>query len=117
MYEGISIRGHAHQFGIDQPRPTNIKCDNLGGVQIANSEASMNRTRATAMRGVFMQECVERGMFKPTHVPGIDNTADILTPGASVYPQNLRRVRRHRTTFLRVPKSIAFSDGEAAPKT
>ena len=68
MYEGISIRGHAHQFGIDQPRPTNIKCDNLGGVQIANSEASMNRTRATAMRGVFMQECVERGMFKPTHV-------------------------------------------------
>ena len=38
MYEGISIRGHTHQFGIDQPRPTNIKCDNLGGVQIANSD-------------------------------------------------------------------------------
>ena len=41
----------------------------------------------------------------------------IKGPDASVYPQNLKKVRRHRTTFLRLPKSIAFSDGEAAPKT
>ena len=103
MYEGISIRGHAHQFGIDQPRPTNIKCDNLGGVQIANSEASMNRTRATAMRGVFMQECVERGMFKPTHVPGIDNTADILTKWL---PANEFRKHRNKLCNVRAQKKV-----------
>ena len=39
----------------------------------------MNNSRATAMRAVFCQECVEEGMFDPVHVSADKMTADVLT--------------------------------------
>ena len=103
MYEGISIRGHAAQFGIDQPRATKIRSDNSAGVQVARSAASMQRVRATAMRSVFMQECVERGMFDPVHFKGIDNTADVLTKWL---PANEYRKHRNKLCNVRAQKRV-----------
>ena len=103
MYEGIAIRGHASQFGIDQPRPTKIRSDNLAGVHVARSAASMQRVRATAMRGVFMQECVERGEFDPVHLKGIDNTADVLTKWL---PANEYRKHRNKLCNVRAQKRV-----------
>ena len=81
MYEGIVIRGHCKWTGVSITRPTKLENDNSGGVLIARDAASMHHSRATAMRAVFCQECVELGMFDPTHVPASAMTADIL--GAS----------------------------------
>ena len=44
----------------------------------------MHHSRATAMRAVFCQECVELGMFAPTHVPAASMTADVLTKWLSL---------------------------------
>ena len=79
MYEGIVIRGHFHWAGVKFSKPTRLENDNSGGVLIARDAASMHRSRATAMRAVFCQECVEQGMYDPVHVPSEVMTADILT--------------------------------------
>ena len=79
MYEGIPVRGYAMESGIPINEPTLLESDNQGGVCIGRNATSMNRARATAMRAVFMQECVERGWFDLKHKPGVDMTADVLT--------------------------------------
>ena len=65
MYEGICIRGHCKWFEMPISRPTRLESDNSGAVHIARDAASMHHSRATAMRAVFRQECVELGMFEP----------------------------------------------------
>jgi len=79
MYEGICVRGHCKWAGVPITRPTRLENDNSGGVNIARDAASMHHSRATAMRAVFCQECVELGMFEPKHVPAASMTADVLT--------------------------------------
>ena len=84
MYEGIVIRGHSKWSGVPFTKPTRLENDNSGGVMIARDAASMHHSRATAMRAVFCQECVELGMFDPTHVPAASMTADVLTKWLSL---------------------------------
>ena len=84
MYEGIVIRGHCKWSGVQFTAPTRLENDNSGGVLIARDSASMHHSRATAMRAVFCQECVELGMFSPTHVPAASMTADVLTKWLSL---------------------------------
>ena len=84
MYEGIVIRGHAKWSGVPFTKPTRLENDNSGGVMIARDAASMHHSRATAMRAVFCQECVELGMFDPTHVLAAFMTADLLTKWLSL---------------------------------
>ena len=84
MYEGIVIRGHCKWTCVSITRPTKLENDNSGGVLIARDAASMHHSCATAMRAVFCQECVELGMFDPTHVPASAMTADILTKWLSL---------------------------------
>ena len=84
MYEGIVIRGHCKWSGVQFKAPTRLENDNSGGVLIARDSASMHHSRATAMRAVFCQECVELGMFAPTHVPAASMTADVLTKWLSL---------------------------------
>ena len=79
MYEGIVIRGHLKWSGVGFTKPTRLENDNSGGVLIARDAASMHHSRATAMRAVFCQECVEQGMYEPVHVPAATMTADVLT--------------------------------------
>ena len=79
MYEGIVIRGHLMETGVVFTKPTRLENDNSGGVLVARDAASMHHSRATAMRAVFCQECVEQGMYDPVHVPAEKMTADILT--------------------------------------
>jgi hypothetical protein len=84
MYEGIVIRGHGKWSGVPFTKPTRLENDNSGGVMVARDAASMHHSRATAMRAVFCQECVELGMFDPTHVPAASMTADVLTKWLSL---------------------------------
>ena len=84
MYEGIVIRGHAKWSGVPFTKPTRLENDNSGGVMVARDAASMHHSRATAMRAVFCQECVELGMFDPKHVPASSMTADVLTKWLSL---------------------------------
>ena len=79
MYEGIVIRGHLKWSGVTFTKPTRLENDNSGGVLVARDAASMHHSRATAMRAVFCQECVEQGMYDPVHVPAETMTADVLT--------------------------------------
>lgn len=79
MYEGIVIRGHLKWSGVSFTKPTRLENDNSGGVLVVRDAASMHHSRATAMRAVFCQECVEQGMYDPVHVPADNMTADILT--------------------------------------
>jgi hypothetical protein len=60
-------------------KPTRLENDNSGGVLIARDAASMHHSRATAMRAVLCQECVEQGMYDPVHVPAATMTVDVLT--------------------------------------
>ena len=71
--------GNLRVAGVKFSKPTRLENDNSGGVLIARDAASMHRSRATAMRAVFCQECVERGMYDPVHVPSEEMTADVLT--------------------------------------
>ena len=84
MYEGLCIRGHSKWVGVPITRPTVLENDNSGGVAIARDAASMHHSRATAMRAVFCQECVELGMFDPQHVSKEKMTSDVLTKWLSL---------------------------------
>ena len=84
MYEGIVIRGHSKWSGVPFTKPTRLENDNSGGVMVARDAASMHHSRATAMRAVFCQECVELGMFDPVHVSAAAMTADVLTKWLSL---------------------------------
>ena len=79
MYEGIVIRGHAKWAGVPISKPTRLENDNTGAVLVSRDASSMHNSRATAMRAVFCQECVEEGMFDPVHVSADKMTADVLT--------------------------------------
>jgi len=79
MYEGIVVRGHAKWAGIPLTKPTRLENDNTGAVLISRDASSMHNSRASAMRAIFCQECVEEGMFDPVHVPAEKMTADVLT--------------------------------------
>lgn len=79
MYEGIVVRGHAKWAGVPLTKPTRLENDNSGAVLISRDASSMHNSRASAMRAVFCQECVEEGMFDPVHVSSEHMTADILT--------------------------------------
>ena len=79
MYEGICIRGHAKWAGVPINKPTRLENDNSGAVLISRDASSMHNSRASAMRAVFCQECVEQGMFDPVHVSADKMTADVLT--------------------------------------
>ena len=84
MYEGIVIMGHLKENGVTLTKPTRLENDNSGGVLVARDAASMHHSRATAMRAVFCQECVEQGMYDPVHVPAEKMTADVLTKWLSL---------------------------------
>ena len=85
LYDGkldswpAAIRGHLMETGVVFTKPTRLENDNSGGVLVARDAASMHHSRATAMRAVFCQECVEQGMYDPVHVPAEKMTADVLT--------------------------------------
>jgi len=84
MYEGICIRGHGKWAGVPITKPTRLENDNSGAVLISRDAASMHNSRASAMRAVFCQECVEQGMFDPVHVSSDKMTADVLTKWLSL---------------------------------
>ena len=84
MYEGICIRGHGKWAGVPITKPTRLENDNSGAVLISRDASSMHNSRASAMRAVFCQECVEQGMFDPVHVSADKMTADVLTKWLSL---------------------------------
>ena len=103
MYEGIVIRGHFMWAGVKFTKPTRLENDNSGGVLIARDAASMHRSRATAMRAVFCQECVEQGMYDPVHVSSENMTADVLTKWL---PLNMFAKHRAKLTNRRAQSKL-----------
>jgi hypothetical protein len=83
-FSRIVIRGHAKWAGVPLTKPTRLENDNSGAVLISRDASSMHNSRASAMRAIFCQECVEEGMFDPVHVPADTMTADVLTKWLSL---------------------------------
>jgi len=69
--------------------------DNAAAVFIAEDAASVKRSKAEARHAIFMQECVEEGLFQMKHWPGKANIADILTKWLSRHD-----FERHRAILI-----------------
>ena len=79
----------SRRVGAVNCTPDHLQCPRITipsyiALAIPWDSASMHHSRATAMRAVFCQECVELGMFAPTHVPAASMTADVLTKWLSI---------------------------------
>ena len=111
MYEGICLRGHGKWAGIPMSKPTRLENDNSGAVLISRDASSIHNSRASAMRAVFCQECVEQGMFDPVHVSADKMTADVLTKWLP-----LNAFAKHRSKLTNRRAQIKLLDAKARAK-
>jgi len=61
--------------------PLQLVGDNAGSIDLARNQVTLSRSKHIDIRHHFIRHHVENGDIKLTHVPGIENTADILTKG------------------------------------
>jgi hypothetical protein len=60
-------------------RAVKVHCDNLPAVEIANGARGAARTILYGIRYGAVYDAVKRQIVKVEHIPGIENTADVLT--------------------------------------
>ena len=62
-----------------QTNPVPVWCDNQPAVEIANGARGAARTMLYGIRYGAVQEAVKRRIVSVSHIPGIENTADVFT--------------------------------------
>jgi hypothetical protein len=77
--DGISLRDFAYEANITQKHAMRLYTDNKAAVFIAEDATSVKRAKAESRHAIFLQECVEEGIFEVKHWPGKANVADMLT--------------------------------------
>ena len=60
-------------------RPFPIKSDNMGAIKTSRNHTTTSHTKHIELHVHFLRERVQRTEVDITHIPGIDNPADLLT--------------------------------------
>jgi Reverse transcriptase (RNA-dependent DNA polymerase) len=61
------------------PRPFPMKSDNMGAIKAAKNHTTTKHTKHIELHVQFIRERVQRMEVDITHIPGIDNPADLFT--------------------------------------
>ena len=84
-------RNLAESFGIPQYAATLLYTDSESRVFMAHNPTCASRTKHIAPKCHQVRQQTNRGVVKPTHIPGADNVADMMTKALG--PSLFRRFR------------------------
>ena len=79
MKEVLWLRLFLSDVRLPMPRPFPILCDNVGAMDIANSDATSSRSKHIDIRYHFIRKHLASGSFSTSWISTADMTADILT--------------------------------------
>ena len=77
--EVIWMRYLLGEFGYDMTRPSPILVDNASAIQVARHPEHQSTMKHVHRAYHWIRDHVEQGNISVTHVPGVDNLADIFT--------------------------------------
>ena len=91
----IWLRSLFDELGFKQPTATILHCDNQGTVACSHDPHSHSRMKHIDIRTHFIRDCVNDGVIDVTHIPGVENPADLLTKplDKTVHRKWLQRIR------------------------
>jgi hypothetical protein len=73
------LRSILSELGFPQNDATPLSCDNQGTVACTHDPHSHSRMKHMDIRIHYIRDCVNRGMIRIQHVPGVENPADLFT--------------------------------------
>jgi hypothetical protein len=79
MKEALWLRLFLSNVRLPMPRPFPLLCDNVGAMDIANSDSTSSRSKHIDIRYHFIREHLASGSFSTSWVSTSNMTADILT--------------------------------------
>jgi hypothetical protein len=79
MKEALWIRLFLSLSKLPHPRPFPLLCDNMGAMEMANSNSTSSRAKHIDICYHFLHKHIQSGSFETSWVPTADMTADILT--------------------------------------
>ena len=79
MKEALWLRLFLSDVHLPMPHPFPILCDNVGAMDIANSDATSSRSKHIDICYHFIRKHLASGSFSTSWVPTAEMTADILT--------------------------------------
>lgn len=75
----VWFRSLFKEIGFTQNHPTILFCDNKGTVACTHDPHSHSQMKHIDIRAHFIRDCVNNHLIDVHHIPGDQNTADILT--------------------------------------
>ncbi|PKU68294.1 Retrovirus-related Pol polyprotein from transposon TNT 1-94 [Dendrobium catenatum] len=75
----IWLRRLLHDFQLTQDQPTEIFCDNVSAIALANNPVFHARTKHIEIDHHFISDHINRKAITVSHIASIDQPADILT--------------------------------------
>lgn len=79
MKEALWLRLFLTLIKFPFPRPFPLLCDNIGSMEMANSDSATSRAKHIDIRYHFIRKHISSRSFVTLWVPTADMTADILT--------------------------------------
>jgi hypothetical protein len=73
------LRSLASELKINQMDPTSLFCDNQGTVACTHDPQAHTKMKHIDLREHFIRDCVNNRHIEVIHIPGIENSADLLT--------------------------------------
>jgi hypothetical protein len=91
----IWLRSLFAELGYPQNLPSELYCDNQGTVACTHDPHSHSRMKHIDIRAHFIRDCVNRQIMKVSHIPGVENPADLLTKPLEkvIHAKWLKRIR------------------------
>jgi hypothetical protein len=75
----IWFRSLFHELEFPQTRSSTLYCDNQGTVTCTHDPHSHSRMKHIDIRAHFIRDCVNKHLIDVHYIPGIENSADLLT--------------------------------------
>ncbi|PKU70391.1 Retrovirus-related Pol polyprotein from transposon TNT 1-94 [Dendrobium catenatum] len=75
----IWIRRLLAEFGVQQDYPTNLYCDNMSAIALANNPVFHSRTKHIEIDQKFLRDHIQKNNINLHPISTLDQVADILT--------------------------------------
>lgn len=75
----VWLRSLFNELGYPQNNPTILFCDNKGTVSCTHDPHAHSQMKHIDLRAHFIRDCVNNHLIDVHHIPGAENTADLLT--------------------------------------
>ena len=97
--EIVYVRTLLRELGMEQQRPTTLRVDNTGAVELSRDRKSCHRSRHVDRRYFKVRELNAAEVLAVEHVPTELNRADFLTK-----PLDEDTFSRHRAATMNTPR-------------